>query len=98
MSSTNLSESKENSHNSDNDFNYPSSWISTPDLANMQDDTQPITTVNLQLPKRKIKPIDTGQRTGIYNKHFALLPTFLVIHFYCIHRPLNLIFESNFFL
>ncbi|CAG9855281.1 unnamed protein product [Phyllotreta striolata] len=63
MSSTNLSESKENSRNSDSDFNCPSSWISTPDLANMQDDTQPITTVNIQLPKRKIKPVDTGQRT-----------------------------------
>ncbi|CAH1255950.1 unnamed protein product [Diabrotica balteata] len=62
MSSTNLS-TIENSHNDSNSFNYPSSWISTPDLANMQDDAQPITTVSISLPKRKIKPLDTGQRT-----------------------------------
>ncbi|CAH1969998.1 unnamed protein product [Acanthoscelides obtectus] len=42
---------------------HPSSWISTPDLANLEDDSQPVTTVNIKLPVRKQKPIDTGQRT-----------------------------------
>lgn len=64
MSSTNLSVTNENNYSESNDFNYPSSWISTPDLANMNDDAQPITTtVSISLPKRRIKPLDTGQRT-----------------------------------
>ncbi|XP_057661473.1 early endosome antigen 1 isoform X2 [Diorhabda carinulata] len=64
MSSTNLSETNENNYSESNDFNSPSSWISTPDLANMKDDAQPLTTtVSISLPKRRIKPIDTGQRT-----------------------------------
>lgn len=64
VSSTNLS-SEETAKNDKNDFgNVPSSWISTPDLANMQDDTQPVTTVSITLPKRKQKPIEAGQRTS----------------------------------
>ncbi|XP_076261708.1 uncharacterized protein LOC143197279 isoform X2 [Rhynchophorus ferrugineus] len=64
LSSTNLaSENDKSSSSSENDFSSTSSWISTPDLANLQDDTQAVTTVSIKLPKRKQKPIDTGQRT-----------------------------------
>lgn len=64
VSSSNLS-TEEAVRNENNDFgSVPSSWISTPDLANMQDDTQPVTTVNITLPKRKQKQIDSSQRTG----------------------------------
>lgn len=64
VSSSNLS-TDETNRNENNDFgSVPSSWISTPDLANMQDDTQPVTTVNITLPKRKQKQIDSSQRTG----------------------------------
>lgn len=62
VSSSNLASDQTNS--GDSDYNNPSSWTSTPDLANLEDDTQPITTVSIKLPKRKQKPIDTGQRTG----------------------------------
>lgn len=68
VSSSNLS-TEEAIRNDSNDFgNVPSSWISTPDLANMQDDTQPVTTVSITLPKRKQKAIDKGQRTGKLKK------------------------------
>ncbi|XP_030748384.1 uncharacterized protein PFB0765w isoform X2 [Sitophilus oryzae] len=64
VSSTNLaSENDKSGSSSDSDYSNPSSWISTPDLANLQDDTQAVTTVSIKLPKRKQKPIDTGQRT-----------------------------------
>ncbi|CAG9816740.1 unnamed protein product [Phaedon cochleariae] len=61
VSSTNLT--AEEANQASNDYNTPSSWTSTKDLANIEDDTQPVTTVNLLLPKRKIKPLDTGQKT-----------------------------------
>lgn len=64
VSSSNIS-TEEAVRNERNDFgSVPSSWISTPDLANMKDDTQPVTTVNITLPKRKQKQIDSNQRTG----------------------------------
>ncbi|XP_018565745.1 putative leucine-rich repeat-containing protein DDB_G0290503 isoform X3 [Anoplophora glabripennis] len=62
VSSSNLASDKSNS-SSDSGYNNPSSWTSTPDLANLEDDTQPVTTVSIKLPKRKQRPIDTGQRT-----------------------------------
>lgn len=47
------------------ELNNPSSWTSTPDLANLEDDTQAnIPTVSLTLPKRKAKPIEAGHRAG----------------------------------
>lgn len=47
------------------EFNNPSSWTSTPDLANLEDDTQAnIPTVSLTLPKRKAKPLEAGHRAG----------------------------------
>ncbi|XP_049826815.1 interaptin-like isoform X4 [Aethina tumida] len=68
VSSTNLASdrnelNRSNSGSDESDYSNPSSWTSTPDLANLEDDTQPTTTVSLKLPKRKIKAIDTGQRT-----------------------------------
>ncbi|KAJ8923622.1 hypothetical protein NQ315_010201 [Exocentrus adspersus] len=63
VSSSNLTSDQVSNSSSDNEYNNPSSWISTPDLANLEDDTQPVTTVSIKLPKRKQKPIDTGQRT-----------------------------------
>lgn len=63
-SSTNLAppQDKRNNVGNSTDFSNPSSWTSTPDLANLEDDTQAnIPTVSLTLPKRKQKPID---RTG----------------------------------
>lgn len=54
------------------DFGNPSSWTSTPDLANLEDDTQAnIPTVSLTLPKRKQKPVDAASRTGI-EKYLSL--------------------------
>lgn len=65
MSSSNLAvENDKSGSSSDSDYSNPSSWISTPDLANLQDDTQAVPTFSIKLPKRKQKPIDTGQRTG----------------------------------
>ncbi|CAH0562267.1 unnamed protein product [Brassicogethes aeneus] len=68
VSSTNLTSdrndlNRNNSGSDESDSSNPSSWTSTPDLANLEDDTQPITTFSVKLPKRKIKNIDTGQRT-----------------------------------
>ncbi|CAG9760336.1 unnamed protein product [Ceutorhynchus assimilis] len=64
MSSTNLAvENNKSGNKSDSEFSNPSSWISTPDLANLQDDTQAVPTVSIRLPRRKPKAIDTGQRT-----------------------------------
>lgn len=63
-SSTNLAPAQDKRSNS-TDFGNPSSWTSTPDLANLEDDTQAnIPTVSLTLPKRKQKPIDASSRTG----------------------------------
>lgn len=63
-SSTNLAPQQEKTNSME--FNNPSSWTSTPDLANLEDDTQAnIPTVSLTLPiKRKQKPIEAGHRTG----------------------------------
>ncbi|KAH1023274.1 hypothetical protein HUJ04_012510 [Dendroctonus ponderosae] len=65
VSSSNLAgENDKSGSSSDSEYSNPSSWISTPDLANLQDDMQAVPTVSIKLPKRKIKHIDTGQRTG----------------------------------
>ncbi|KAJ8986272.1 hypothetical protein NQ317_009982, partial [Molorchus minor] len=45
VSSSNLAGDHVNNNSVDSDYNNPSSWTSTPDLANLQDDTQPVTTV-----------------------------------------------------
>ncbi|XP_019753568.1 putative leucine-rich repeat-containing protein DDB_G0290503 isoform X2 [Dendroctonus ponderosae] len=64
VSSSNLAgENDKSGSSSDSEYSNPSSWISTPDLANLQDDMQAVPTVSIKLPKRKIKHIDTGQRT-----------------------------------
>lgn len=66
-SSTNLApvQDKRSSLPNNTDFGNPSSWTSTPDLANLEDDTQAnIPTVSLTLPKRKQKPFDATSRTG----------------------------------
>ncbi|KAJ8939977.1 hypothetical protein NQ318_006159 [Aromia moschata] len=63
VSSSNLAGDQVNNNSCDSDYSNPSSWTSTPDLANLQDDTQAVTTVSIKLPKRKQKPLDTGQRT-----------------------------------
>nr|CAH7735764.1 unnamed protein product [Callosobruchus chinensis] len=60
-STTNLAAEEVRSNGDQN--SHPSSWISTPDLANIEDDAQPVTTVSIKLPSRKQKPLDTGQRT-----------------------------------
>lgn len=59
-------ERNSNSKSTDNNsFSNPSSWTSTPDLANLKDDTQAVT-FSIKLPsKRKPKPIDTGQKSGM---------------------------------
>lgn len=65
VSSSNLASDRDNnSVKSESNYSNPSSWTSTPDLAKLEDDTQAVTTVSIKLPKRKQKPIDTGQRTG----------------------------------
>lgn len=65
VSSSNLAgENDKSGGSSDSEYSNPSSWISTPDLANLQDDMQAVPTVSIKLPKRKIKHLDTGQRTG----------------------------------
>ncbi|XP_063928274.1 centrosomal protein of 290 kDa isoform X5 [Zophobas morio] len=65
VSSSNLAfDRDDNSVKSESNYSNPSSWTSTPDLGKLEDDTQAITTVSFTLPKRKQKPIDTGQRTG----------------------------------
>ncbi|KAJ3639906.1 hypothetical protein Zmor_003275 [Zophobas morio] len=64
VSSSNLAfDRDDNSVKSESNYSNPSSWTSTPDLGKLEDDTQAITTVSFTLPKRKQKPIDTGQRT-----------------------------------
>ncbi|EFA11445.1 hypothetical protein TcasGA2_TC013627 [Tribolium castaneum] len=64
VSSSNLASDRDNnSVKSESNYSNPSSWTSTPDLAKLEDDTQAVTTVSIKLPKRKQKPIDTGQRT-----------------------------------
>lgn len=63
VSSSNLAYDN-NSVKSESNYSNPSSWTSTPDLAKLEDDTQAVTTVSIRLPKRKQKPIDTGQRAG----------------------------------
>ncbi|ERL85209.1 hypothetical protein D910_02630 [Dendroctonus ponderosae] len=63
LSSNLAGENDKSGSSSDSEYSNPSSWISTPDLANLQDDMQAVPTVSIKLPKRKIKHIDTGQRT-----------------------------------
>ncbi|XP_050314721.1 restin homolog isoform X2 [Anthonomus grandis grandis] len=66
VSSSNLAaeNGKTGNSNSASDQSNPSSWVSTSDLANLQDDMQAVPTVSIKLPpKRKQKPLDTGQRT-----------------------------------
>ncbi|XP_017771201.1 PREDICTED: myosin-2 heavy chain isoform X2 [Nicrophorus vespilloides] len=59
-SSTNLDQDKKDAEEAFK--KNPSSWTSTPDLANLEDDTQAnIPTVSLTLPLRKKIPPDTGQ-------------------------------------
>jgi chromosome segregation ATPase len=83
VSSSNLAYDN-NSVKSESNYSNPSSWTSTPDLAKLEDDTQAVTTVSIRLPKRKQKPIDTGQRaasdsftvktnkTPVFNKNDSL--------------------------
>lgn len=58
----------------DSDYSNPSSWTSTPDLNNLEDDTQAnIPTVSIKLPKRKQIKIDTGQRTSKFLLIFSFI-------------------------
>lgn len=68
-SSTNLAQEKERHSNATTEkgteYNSPASWTSTPDLANLEDNTQAnIPTVRISLPKRKSIPVDKQHRTG----------------------------------
>lgn len=65
VSSSNLAKDESSRSYVKNDYVNPSSWTSTPDLANLQDDTQAVPTVSIKLPKRKPRPIDADQRTGM---------------------------------
>ena len=82
-SSSNLACSKESRSSverSENEFSNPSSWESTPDLSNLNDDTQAnIPTVSIILPKRKQKPIDAGQRTGTFKSFYLFHQNILTL-------------------
>lgn len=53
--------------------NAASSWTSTPNLTNLKDDGHSVTTVNLTLPRRRPKPVDTGQDDGeLYLKYIVI--------------------------
>ncbi|XP_039280086.1 myosin-2 heavy chain [Nilaparvata lugens] len=44
--------------------NAASSWTSTPNLADMKEDAQPVTTVNVTLPRRRPQPVVTDDDGG----------------------------------
>ncbi|XP_066255061.1 putative leucine-rich repeat-containing protein DDB_G0290503 isoform X1 [Euwallacea similis] len=72
LSSTNLAGKNDPPRsNGGTEFVNPSSWTSTPDLANLEDDTHAVPTVSIKLPKRKPKPIEPEHRTA--SDSFSLL-------------------------
>ncbi|XP_075213027.1 uncharacterized protein LOC142319510 isoform X4 [Lycorma delicatula] len=68
-SSSKLSDASSNTNSATTGFSKAaSSWTSTPNLTNLKDDSQLVTTVNLTLPRRRPKPVDTGQDDDDYRR------------------------------